>query len=271
MKSSNKILLFLSVLIFMNSINAFAYKDGIHFYLTYSLAYWCGLDDYSFDEESTEAYAIAWANATTDDVSETDPGVRPDQWFDSSRPEIRRRFHFPVNHFGEVVSRGSDSAYRNVQYAIGLNRRRSSEIFAFGIGIHTLQDSWSHEGYGPEVGHAWTTEPDYPHSDPNRAVEMAEASWQMLDRWMLKSHHKHCKIQFQEVASLVKTWSQTYLGNTESLNEAWKKNAEAVAQKPVPRYLKSNDERWLEQFLLSAKKLWPESTSVLEMKFYQEF
>lgn len=271
MKSSLKILLFLSVLILTNSINAFAYKDGIHFYLTYSLAYWCGLDEYPFDQDSSEAYAIAWADATTDDVSETDPGVRPDQWFDASRPEVRRRFHFPVDHFGEVVARGSDPAFRNVQYAMRLNRPRSNEVFAFGIGIHTLQDSWSHEGYGPEVGHAWTTEPDYPHSDPNRAVEMAEASWQMLDRWMLKNHKKHCRIHFEEIANLVKTWSQTYVGNTESLNESWRKNAEAVAQKSVPRDLKSKDQRWLDQFLDSARKLWPEPTAGLEMKFHQEF
>src|SRR5260370_29145403 len=49
---------------------------------------------------------------------------------------------------------------------------------AFGVSLHTYQDSWSHEGFMMPKGHADTKYgghvPDYPWAEPERAVEMAE-------------------------------------------------------------------------------------------------
>lgn len=232
--------------------------EGVHFYVTYTLGYWCGLDDYRFDHRESEAYAIAWANGTTDDVPETSPGARIDEWLDSTKPEVRRRFHFPVYHFGERVVRGSDAAFTNVDRAMSkgfgkFNKYR--DIFALGIGLHTLQDSWAHDGYGPEIGHAWTTDPDYPHNDPSKSLEMAEATWIVLDQWMRTYHGRGCRIKFKEIESFIRLWSEEYYDNAESLTEAWEKNAESVAQRPIRKNKYNNDKEWIKRFLDSARFL----------------
>jgi len=246
------------VLILFSSVKCFAYMEGVHFYVTYTLGYWCGLDNYSFDNRESEAYVIAWANGMTDDVSETSPGVRMDEWLDSTKPEVRRRFHFPVNHFGQRVVRGSSAAFTNVDRTLikGFGRYdKHIDIFALGIGLHTLQDSWSHDGYGPEIGHAWTTEPDYPHNDPNKSLEMAEATWSVLERWMQAVHGKSCRIKFKEIESLIRLWSEVYYENAEDLTEAWKKNTESVVQKPIHKNKYMNDKEWIRKFLNSARYL----------------
>jgi len=57
----------------------------------------------------------------------------------------------------------------------------SGSLSDFGSFMHAHQDSHSHEGYGPDVGHWWTEEPDLTQTDPAKADRMAETSYNWLD------------------------------------------------------------------------------------------
>ena len=57
---------------------------------------------------------------------------------------------------------------------------RLGDPMHIGIGLHTYQDSWSHEGYGGFWGHWWTSEPDEPWHNIRSAERMAKATYEKL-------------------------------------------------------------------------------------------
>ncbi len=47
--------------------------------------------------------------------------------------------------------------------------------------MHAYQDSWSHEGWYSGFGHAVAGHsPDHPYADVDKAMEMAEATYNMM-------------------------------------------------------------------------------------------
>jgi hypothetical protein len=140
------------------------YQEDIHFYMTYYLAIAAGLPE-------SAAYAISWANQYPDVNPKTEP---------FSGVDARNRFHFRCGKDG--VRRGSDQNLEVVKKGL-----EAGSWMLFGIGLHALQDSWSHEGFFPDSGHAVAgTLPDLPYRDPQKAMEMAEFTYKTLEAYRKK-------------------------------------------------------------------------------------
>jgi hypothetical protein len=127
--------------------------------------------------EDTMAYRIAWADQYTDVNSFTEPTAPKNE-------RARRRYHFAVGHeFGATVKRGNRIVESYVDDAL----KQNLDPFLMGIALHAYQDSWSHEGYGPETGHMFARhnghDPDIPALNKeslDKAMEMAEATYGKL-------------------------------------------------------------------------------------------
>ncbi len=230
-------------------ITANAYETGIHFYMTYAMAYWCGLDNGS---SNSEAYQIAWADYSTDMFYQTDAGSHIYEWLDPSKLDNRRIFHFAVPKDSlELVKRGSDPAWLNANLAIDEATPQSSNPLLLGLGLHTLQDSYAHEGYSPIFGH-WTLDPDWPDTDIPKLLEAAESTWLAIDRWSRKAHGKGCTAKFDQVAGLLETWAHVPSHDTDSILQTWRKDVEALALKSIPTTAYDDNDQWSDAFSSAA-------------------
>jgi hypothetical protein len=76
------------------------------------------------------------------------------------------------------------------------------DLSALGRAMHVLQDSFSHEGYGPVFGHARASffaeldlekDPDDPMTDIDKTIDMLRKSYTFL-----KQFHKKCRKEAQK-------------------------------------------------------------------------
>ena len=118
-------------------------QKDVHFYETYALCKLAGID-------ANQAQKIAWANQHTDEL--TNPklyGIQTQipiigDWYDKQKQfSVLIPFHFmpgddPDNHPWKVT--------RNSTRANHLASKAQSP-FSLGIALHTLQDTFSHEGF----------------------------------------------------------------------------------------------------------------------------
>jgi hypothetical protein len=105
----------------------------------------------------TVANVIAAADQRVDDSSDTSAGASF---------AARRDYHFTT------ASRRDN---------LWVRFEASGDAEDLGVYLHALQDSFSHEGYGPDFGHlAAGHAPDLTHNDPEKADQMAAASYVKL-------------------------------------------------------------------------------------------
>jgi hypothetical protein len=177
------------------------YEIDVHFYMTYYIAAKIGLRDIPYTKNASQAYAIAWADQFTD----VHPKTGPEAWRFLT-PIQQRMFHFvvpsdtPLDRMLYIIGGGvlnpfiqpgpvRQAVIRNSPWARGNVRDAISEEdpLQLGIALHGYQDSWSHEKYMIGLGHAQAGygghEPDYPWADPQKAEEMAKATYDMLSEY----------------------------------------------------------------------------------------
>lgn len=182
------------------------YETDVHFYMTYYIASSCGLGyDLTGTMEypggfvfpggalASEAFMIAWATQFTDVHSSTQPVTKD--------PRIRERYHFRNTHAATACCTMRNSPEANAIADEGINLRN---VLLLGIGIHALQDSFSHEGFYtahyPDPGLII----DRPHSALAKSREMAMATCQKIEAWMQAVHGCGCaKPCDQTVATLL--------------------------------------------------------------------
>jgi hypothetical protein len=126
------------------------YERDVHFTLTKYLAIKAGFTP-------AQALQIATANQGTDENPNTSPyaGI-----------QARKDYHFVTK---ERLSQMYEAAYA------------SGNLELFGQFLHALQDSYSHAGYGPGLGHFWKGHaPDKTYNDPEKANTMAEDTYKHM-------------------------------------------------------------------------------------------
>jgi hypothetical protein len=87
--------------------------------------------------------------------------------------------------------REGDFVVRNSIYAreIALQGIDAGDPILTGIGLHILQDSYSHEGYESYYGHARDNHlPDDPSRDIDKAMEMAKETYEILKAYLWKNY-----------------------------------------------------------------------------------
>lgn len=191
-------------------------QKDVHFYLTYALASRAGLTP-------DDAAKIAWANQHTDDLTKAELyGIQTQSavlgnWSDRQiQRSVLVPFHFlPGDDIGHPWS-----VTPNSSRARDLIRAALPDVFQFGIALHTLQDTFSHQGFTgwdekfnacfpwyyiqsgiPNIGHAeMQATPDIANAswyDPRsgrlinnteRVLDCAWRTWLELLRWP-----NHCK------------------------------------------------------------------------------
>jgi uncharacterized protein RhaS with RHS repeats len=126
------------------------YDEDVHRDLTTVLARAAGFNDKS-------AIAIGAADQNTDDDSKTGPFAGVD---------ARRNYHFTTPERRDAMLRAFES---------------SGKLEDLGQFLHAQQDSYSHAGYGPVLGHASAlTAPDKTYNDPAKANKMAKDIFDQL-------------------------------------------------------------------------------------------
>ena len=129
------------------------YEEDVHQGLTNALALAVGIS-------ASIAARIAGADQWTDDKPDDEPCESI--W----RQEPRRPYHF------------TSLGRRNELYAAF---EASGGPEALGIFFHAQQDSFSHEGFGPDVGHlAAGFTPDKTYNDPVKADRMGQDTFERL-------------------------------------------------------------------------------------------
>ena len=165
------------------------YQEDFHYYVVHYMA--------SIALRSDEiATRVAFASQYTDDQSVTMPvhGLSGFNFLDSENYIRLRDYHFP-NYHGDPVERSSPMAQYLVNQAIA-----SGDEYRLGIALHTLADSFSHEGFSsvwsedndrghnilPEYGHGEDFGVDLPFNDTAKAAEAGlavyDAIWQFGQR-----------------------------------------------------------------------------------------
>lgn len=176
------------------------YQRDIRFGMTQFMALAVGIPP-------MDSYRIAAADQYTDDYPQTSPmPFLGDLEHDLQQVEgarIRWKYHFRTSSaevFNKGVVRNSPEANQIVDDAIKQKVNPSDAValldneFLLGIGLHALQDSWSHEGYGPWLGHAVYKDnifkdnhtPDLPYATKEnqaKAVEMALVTYDRLTKY----------------------------------------------------------------------------------------
>jgi hypothetical protein len=142
---------------------------------------------------------LAWMDQEVDKNPDTQP------W---SSVEARRRFHFP-----EGPSGAAQENHPDISAAID-NAIANGDLALAGLLLHIYQDSFSHAGFGPILGHAWTIFPDIPYEDVDKTERMARATYNKLYN-IAKALHVCCdlsKKSFDDVwakmqgSILTKSW-----------------------------------------------------------------
>lgn len=147
------------------------YGEDVHFYMTYFLAQKAGLgnikSNYSEGKSKASlASVIAWSTQEVDVHDKTQPMTM--------NVSQRVRFHF--RH-----KKGSDTK-RNSSEASGPANQgiKDGDPMLFGIGLHSLQDSYSHEGHKDKH---LSKSVDYTNLDPKKAMEMAKVTYEKMQKY----------------------------------------------------------------------------------------
>jgi hypothetical protein len=192
----------------MNSLDPLGlYDDDVHFYMTYYIGLALGLGECQTclnkgeTKNVSAAFVIAWAAAYTD----YNPKTRPDIILGGE--DVRRRFHFRTS--GDKVEAGSAEAAEIAKMGV-----EKCDPLLTGIGLHALQDSFSHEGFGPAVGHLRAGHnPDDPSRDVKKAMRMAKATYDVLAEYLKKCCKKDPKVKWEDIANKIER--QFALGSEE--------------------------------------------------------
>jgi RHS repeat-associated protein len=150
------------------------YEQDIHFGMTYYIGLAVGLGSGTNFKANGKtynaAYMIAWADQYTDVFSSSEP---------FAGTTARSKFHFRGGSAsGGVVAGGSAGR------AVAGQGIQGKDLLLFGVGLHAYQDSFSHAGYGPRLGHASAGHsPDYAFNDVDTAMQMAEGTYHLLAQW----------------------------------------------------------------------------------------
>jgi RHS repeat-associated protein len=128
------------------------YEEDVHYHLTQALAEAAGFTQ-------SQAAMIA----TSDQMTDETPGMEP-----FSGVEARRNYHFTTEQ------RRQDLLGDFVSSAISSGAAMETTLDRLGVFLHAEQDSYSHEGYGPVLGHGMAGHaPDKTYNDPAKADRMA--------------------------------------------------------------------------------------------------
>jgi RHS repeat-associated protein len=134
------------------------YEEDVHLHLTRALAEAAG---FSRDQ--------AWQIATSNQMTDETPGMSP-----YSSVEARRNYHFTT------VEQRYDLWNNFAESAVGVSSETTT-LGSLGVFMHAQQDSYSHEGYGPVLGHGLAGHaPDKTYNNPGKADRMALDSFNRL-------------------------------------------------------------------------------------------
>jgi hypothetical protein len=154
------------------------YDDDVHFYMTFFLGLAVGLDHCC--AQADPAFQIAWADAYTDYNPKTQP-------ITLSR-DILRRFHFRSTGNDVAVTENSAAAREVAEQGV-----KCCDPLLTGIGLHALQDSFSHAGFSAagtgalKPGHSSAGHsPDDPSRDVAKALRMAKTTFDILKEYAAK-------------------------------------------------------------------------------------
>ena len=139
----------------LNAVDPFGlYEEDVHHDLTYFLARKAGF-------AVSAAQRLAASNQGIDDSSGSCPVVCGE--------EARRDWHFTTQERRAELWQGA----------------LDGSTDALGRYLHALQDSYSHEGFGPRVGHARAGKaPDKTYNDPEKANRMARDTYNFLREYL---------------------------------------------------------------------------------------
>jgi len=164
-------------------------QKDVHFCLTYALARIVGI-------EPTAAKEIAWADQYTDDLTEAElHGIQTQckklgNWSDRQiQLSVLIPFHFipggtPESEWPWEVTENSARAKALVRVA--LRQIDSLKRFSLGIALHTLQDTFSHQGFSgwkEEKNHCYpwyyleSALPEVGHTEMLVVPDMVDRKW----------------------------------------------------------------------------------------------
>lgn len=153
------------------------YEKDVHELLTRALAIGAGF-------EVSAATRIAAANQGTDDSPDTGP-------FTSRK--ARELWHFTTEKRRQELESGVNDRISKPSLFNGYSTGNTLDLL--GMYLHTVQDSFSHEGFGPKAGQLWPpwtgSTPDKTYNDPAKADRMAKATFDAL----VKAASKFAKAQ----------------------------------------------------------------------------
>jgi len=187
------------------------YEQDVHFDLTFALAYAAG---YS----STQSLRIAGADQGVDDNPATGPFTGND---------ARRDFHFTTaNRRAEMWD------YAGMEEGLG-------------VYLHAEQDSFSHAGFGPAVGHLLAGHsPDKTYTDPTKADSMASDTYQALQQAGVNIGTATGAIPYSEILPFIQAFNRA--GRRQDLGapqiEKMKKKQLELLRQHVDQYRKDHKE-----------------------------
>jgi len=163
------------------------YKEDVHYDMTYFVAMVAGLSDY-------QSRAVAYYDQMTDRWSGSMPG-------DKRRPiESARNYVNGTTEYYHFASRYD--AKRRISDAIA-----ARSLSYFGMSLHTLQDTYSHAGLDPESHLEAGDTPDLTHLDPEKALDMANDSFQQLRKFNLALNGSNGMDQASYDAETERRWN----------------------------------------------------------------
>jgi RHS repeat-associated protein len=178
-----------------------AYEEDVHRDLTTMLAY---------------AVGFTWSEATT--IGQADQAVDEDErnpeQFDLDGPgyQARRDFHFTTSErraelfqLFEVSAHGSDPNLKQYRWAT-----KDGALGDLGTYMHALQDSFSHAGFGPRLGHLFAGHaPDKTFKDVLKANIMARESYDALAKALAAFHFSSAnRIPWANIKSFVNRFNK---------------------------------------------------------------
>ena len=236
------------------------YDSDVHYYMTYYLAYRCGLvgckRSMTGGRGVDVGQAVAWSNQFTDDHPDTAPPSLGRGFYPPSN-----QIHFPVSdateHQNTVNSRewqdrygmdvpslgtSGDTVLRDSRSANRAYKRAGkTDFYGKGVGLHSLQDSFSHEGLGSagqrHRGHG-QDDPWLNDRSKVAAMQMAKRTYDLFGKMMgdLGCPPCRCKEPWEKVrADVYRMFERAGSGNRKERAENWFNNMEDQGIE-VPKY-----------------------------------
>jgi len=185
------------------------YCNDVHLYMTAYLAKKAGFSD-------KDVSAISRANGNVDRLHTAKT---------LTNTADRLEWHFPESADGKTHRNSKEARsklesskidpIKNMLYLIG---NKDALLRAFGEGLHVVQDSYSHEGYGDLLGHSSDKiEPDLTTANMDKTIEMAHQTYNdMLD--FRRSKGEKVKDNWGAIEKelrngLIQDWSLKYNSN----------------------------------------------------------